>query len=703
MNLKKVLMYSPTLVLSALMLLSPAWAEESEAVGEYDIEEVVVEATRSELTMFDIPVNTSILDQQDISESSTKPVDEILRQIPGFSMLRSADSIASSPTTNTVSLRGLGGSAASRTLVLLDGIPIHNPFSSEVYWSRVPKHQIGHIEVVRGGGANAWGNLSLGGVINIVMEKPRQDGLDFTAAIGYPQSMDLAVSGSQVTEKWSLSGSASYFDTDGYMSLPLDQQGPIDEEVRKNHGVLSGKAAFQLNDNTRFHLNGSWFEEDRTAGTPLDNNTIENLSLGAGIETNTGGGSQWKFNLFYDDSNPEDYSVSVNDDRDEENIRAFRAQPASTIGSGLVWSRRLGENHSLTAGVDYRWTDVTIDEFGRYRDGAPRQLKTTTGSQDMGGVFIQDIWQISEHWQVNGSLRYDYVSNSGELVVRDLTNDSIDSTKSYDSNSEDTVNPSIGAIYAVNEDLSLRGAVYKGFRAATMRELYRSDSTRGGVNVVNNPYLAPERLVGMEAGADFMISDRATLRLTVFQNTVQDLIQNITRGVAGETPEIIEPCGLIGAHETCRELDNVGEMEATGFELETAYHPVENWSFFLSYLYNDTEISSAPDNPHIVGNQVRQAPEHSFTVRARNSNRWFDTSMLARYVGERFEDDVNTLPVDDFLLFDLRFSRQINHSTELYLTIENLLDEEYEIRTGNDGSIEIGRPRYVWLGLQFSH
>jgi outer membrane receptor protein involved in Fe transport len=295
------------------------------------------------------------------------------------------------------------------------------------------------------------------------------------------------------------------------------------------------------------------------------------------------------------------------------------------------------------------------------------------------------------------------VTNNGAVTTRDLTNDTIISSETYDSNSENTVNPSLGAIFRVNDRISLRAAAYEGFRAATLRELYRSAFTRRGINLVNNPDLAPERLVGIEAGADFMIGNNATLRLTLFQNTVQDLIQNITRGISGETPEVIEPCGLIGANETCRELDNVGEMEAAGLELEAEYHPVANWSLFLSYLYNDTEITSAPDDPQIIGNRVRQAPEHSFTARIRNSSRWFDTSLLARYVGERYEDDLNVLLVDDFLLFDLRFSRQVSDSTEVYFTIANLLDEEYEIRVGNDGSIEIGRPRFVGLGLRFRH
>ena len=169
----------------ALLLLAAATAlPPGSASGDIsEIEEVVVQASRKGLSVSEMPSNTTVLGPADVLDAAWKPADEILRQIPGFSLLRSADSIAAAPTTTTVSLRGLGGSAASRTLVLLDGIPIHGAFTTEVYWARVPRHRIERIEVVRGGGANAWGNLSLGGVVNIVTGKADTSGWAFERSV----------------------------------------------------------------------------------------------------------------------------------------------------------------------------------------------------------------------------------------------------------------------------------------------------------------------------------------------------------------------------------------------------------------------------------------------------------------------------------------------------------------------------------------
>ena len=62
----------------------------------------------------------------------------MLRQVPGFSLFRRTTSRAANPTTQGVSLRGLGASGASRALVLSDGFPLNDPFGGWVYWDRAP-------------------------------------------------------------------------------------------------------------------------------------------------------------------------------------------------------------------------------------------------------------------------------------------------------------------------------------------------------------------------------------------------------------------------------------------------------------------------------------------------------------------------------------------------------------------------------------
>ena len=65
-------------------------------------------------------------------------LDDFLRRVPGFTLFRRTSSLVAHPTAQGVSLRGVGPSGASRSLVLADGIPLNDPFGGWVYWSRVP-------------------------------------------------------------------------------------------------------------------------------------------------------------------------------------------------------------------------------------------------------------------------------------------------------------------------------------------------------------------------------------------------------------------------------------------------------------------------------------------------------------------------------------------------------------------------------------
>ena len=64
-----------------------------------------------------------------------------------------------------MTLRGVSGSGASRTLVLADGVPLNDPFGSWVYWNRIPFAAVDRVEVVRGATGDLYGAGSLGGVV----------------------------------------------------------------------------------------------------------------------------------------------------------------------------------------------------------------------------------------------------------------------------------------------------------------------------------------------------------------------------------------------------------------------------------------------------------------------------------------------------------------------------------------------------------
>src|SRR5688572_14218553 len=133
-------------------------------------EQLTVTATRSEQRVADVPASINVVSSEQIEQSPAVVADDVLRQVPTFSLFRRTSSIAAHPTAQGVSLRGVGPSGVSRTLVLLDQVPFNDPFGGWVYWTRVPLMDTERIEIVDGATSSLYGNYAMGGVINIVTQ-----------------------------------------------------------------------------------------------------------------------------------------------------------------------------------------------------------------------------------------------------------------------------------------------------------------------------------------------------------------------------------------------------------------------------------------------------------------------------------------------------------------------------------------------------
>src|SRR5512134_1572857 len=136
-------------------------------------ETVTVTASRMEQRLRDVPASVNVVTQDDIRYSPAVVADDVLRQLPTFSLFRRTSSLSSHPTAQGVSLRGIGPSGVSRTLVLIDGVPFNDPFGGWVYWTRVPLETVARIEIVNGSASSVYGNYAMGGVINVTSARPR--------------------------------------------------------------------------------------------------------------------------------------------------------------------------------------------------------------------------------------------------------------------------------------------------------------------------------------------------------------------------------------------------------------------------------------------------------------------------------------------------------------------------------------------------
>ena len=130
-------------------------------------ERVEVTAYRSPVAALESPVSTRLLNGAALRQAAPVSLDGKLRTVAGFDLFRRSSSLVANPTTEGVSLRGLGSTAASRTLVLLGDVPLNDPYGGWVHWEELPSLAIGEVEVVRGGVSDLYGSSAVGGVVQI--------------------------------------------------------------------------------------------------------------------------------------------------------------------------------------------------------------------------------------------------------------------------------------------------------------------------------------------------------------------------------------------------------------------------------------------------------------------------------------------------------------------------------------------------------
>ncbi len=667
-------------------------------------DQIVVTAGRVEQRVRDVAVKVSVLGRAEIERTPAAAVDELLRQLPSFNLQRPESSRVLNLSGQAVSYRGLGGTSASRSLVLVDGVPLNEPFAGWISWSRVPLATIERIEVVPGGAAGAWGNQALGGVIHLITRRPEPATVVADASYGSRDTIDATVLGSHVRGPVAVSAHASRYDTDGFFSIPEDLRGPADTTNRSKSSVFDARLELVAGGGSLWTLQGTYLDEERAGGDALSTELLELTSLRAGGDFVAPTGGHGQANLFTLLRSASNTRGSISDDRTEVTPRRNQFDnPSTSVGAGVSWTwpwRR--QTHQVVTGVDGLWTESEVNEDSGWSDDRFIERIRSGGKQLLGGAFVQDTMAVGDRLRLAGGLRLDlWRSYGGFFFGTDLT----DGETLYDHDLADRtkwiVSPNLGARYQASERLSLRGALFQSFRAPTPNELFKSTPSQRSYLAANSS-LDPERIdLGVELGFDFEPRRTSQIRLTGFWNEVVDSITEVTVGTAGSVPAVIEPCGELRARGVCTQRRNIDLVRVRGIELEGELRPAPPWRLWASYTWTESKVIESATDRQIEGLWLRRVPEHQAAVQASyDAPRLLSATLQLRYQGERFEDDVNELVIGGAFLADLRLSRRFGPGLELLFDVENLFDEEVEVAKEDDYA-ELGQPRTLRLGVRY--
>jgi outer membrane cobalamin receptor len=662
------------------------------------LETVVVSATRTEHSLNSLAAQVVVLGEPAITASTAQTVPDLLRTVPGFTTRDFQSGIVIPPSGSMVSFRGLGGSSAGRALVLLDGIPAGDPFSGWLDWGRIPLPMLQSAEVVRGGGSTIWGSRSLGGVINLRTIAPRHDERRVIMEGGSLGTYHGAGAASIRRGKLSATLGADVLNTDGFVTLRADQAGPIDRREATTSRAVLGKATWDATDALQVWAGGSIF----TGGDrPLGYKKRQDFDEGrGGVRWLSPGGGTATLAVFANRRTARAKSWTINADRTAETPQRYNDSPASSTGMSLQWTQIAFARHELTAGADFSQATGSLTEEYRFVSDRPLEERDVRGRQQLGGVFLQEAADLGHGVRLLASVRADRVSNtSGRRTTRDLVLGTTIADSTFQDETTNTGTYSLGVRWQPAEFIGWRGSVYEGFRAPSMYEMYYPRFSARGTVTESNPELDPERLRGAELGADLTLGTGFVSRITGFRNRVTSPIIDVTFGTAGAQAQVIAPCGLVPARQTCGQRRNLPALRSNGVEADLEWRSSTPWRFGAGYSLSATRVI-APGQP-VDGKQAIRAARHTVTSNiVFDSPRWFTMALEGSFVGSRFDDDLNEIKLAQFYLFGLRLNRELGRGMSAHLKIANLFDERYEVARTRAGLADMGAPRWITVGVQ---
>lgn len=670
---------------ASLALASAARAEDAADTSSTEVGEVVVTATRDARLLRDAPASVSLVGAARIAETPAKSLDDILRRVPSID-LPGAASYQAHPTADSVSMRGLGG---IRALVLLDGVPINDPFFGYVQWSRVPLEAIDRIEVVRGGGAALWGNYAMGGVINILTTAPGRDELVLEGAGGsYGTYRANAYAAWVASDRLSLGLDLGTSHTDGFNQSPPAERTAVTVPTSFTAYNAAATAGLNLSPRLSGHARIGYHDNDQTLNSRLSTNSQRAWTYEADVTRTFGDGASLTATVFHGDSRFRTDNTDTPTGAlpgEAEFVQNRHITPVHDTGASLVWSQSLsGLLRSWSVGADYH--AISGEDVADIFDDSGAQVRTDIGrgKQQFVGGFAQASLRPAEPLEILASVRvqnfrdYDAFDGSpgGLGVVPDSSSTSLD--------------PRVSLRYAVTPQFALRAAAYKAFRAPTLDNLYRTFSTPIGI-FYGNAALKPETLKGGEVGFDI---NRGGLRVqvTAYTNTIDDLITARNLDFS-ELP----PGFFFGSRNI-----NAGSARSRGAEAEADLAVGGGWSANLGYTFAASTITDNPLDPASVGLQQAGVPRHKLAAGFTYATAagWRVSPQL-RWVSRTYGDNDHTLPVDAHFVVDLAASYPVTPKLEAFVQVENLFDNSYIADNNGFEPRRLGTPFSAMAGFRW--
>ncbi|UZK64905.1 TonB-dependent receptor [Sphingomonas sp. M1-B02] len=639
--------------------------------------------------------DTVTIERERLAGTASGRLEDVLRDAAGVAQFRRSDSRSAHPTSQGITLRGLGGNASSRALLLLDGVPQTDPFGGWVAFPAYLPDRLASVRVTRGGGSGYAGPGALAGTVELTSGAPHELGpLALRAAYGSRNSRDASAVGAVEAGSGFFTIAGQYARGDGFVPTIAEDRGPVDRAAPYRQASLALRGVVDLGSGTELQANVSGFTDRRDRG--VDFTQVRSDGADASLRIVKRGGWGWSLLGYLQTRQFASGFASVNDARDSVSASLDQySVPATGIGGRVELAPPIGGGVTLRLGSDVRRVSGKTQERYTFVAGAPTRLRVAGGESTTLGAFADASLESGaltlnaggriDHWDISGGTLFETPLGGGVPLT---------DTRFADRSGLEATGR-VGAALALGS-VTLRIAAYRGWRLPTLNELYRPFRV-GADATAANAALDPERLTGAEIGVDWRPTPSLSLRATGYWNRLDSAIANVT---LANGPGTFAGVGFVSAAGVYRQRQNLDAVEARGVELEGRFSqgPV---SVSASYAFTDSRVRATGIAAALDGLRPAQTAQHQGSATLAWLRGDLGASLTARYASPQFEDDQNSRTLADALTFDAVAALPLGSGLALEARAENLTDARVEAGISGPGVIERATPRTLWLGFRY--
>jgi outer membrane receptor protein involved in Fe transport len=647
-------------------------------------EQVTVTAYRTPLGELESPVTTRVLNETALNTAAAITMDGKVRQLPGVELFRRSSSLVANPSSQGVSLRGLGSTAASRTLLTEDDVPLNDPFAGWIHWQEQPELAVLSVEVVRGGASDLYGSSAIGGVLNLIPARPTFDQAELKSSYGAEGTFDDSLLLQGKRGSWGLLAAGGVLGTDGYIQEAPSQRGPVDiaSNVHSQNGVL---LAEHDRGPLRLLLRASGFNDARDNGTPDQTNATRLWRYATGgdwqgphggsLGTRVYGSTAHFRQVFSNISNLPTSADPTCSYRCRETPTRFSHTPENELGAVAHWTQPIGAGLILVAGADTH--DVRVWDLEQTY-GATAALTNLHDHQRDSAAYAEVMW-VRAGWTLTGSGRLDWFQNyDGQQLALNGSAWTPSATQppQFD---QHVFDPRMGLSRKLWNHWALSASGFRAFRAPSPNELYRTTQV-GNMLTKPNGNLLSERATGWETGLAtewFWGSVRASYFATQVNRPITAVTLNPTSS----------PILLI--------RENLGQIESRGVAIDFQLAPRHWLAVDGGYQYAGATVTKGSQD---MGNWIPEVAHNLASLNLRAYKPALGTlSLQSRLSGRQFDDDANHYMLHGFFRLDAYASHDLGKRFQVFAAGENLFDRQIEV--GKTPTATLGTPRVGRVGF----